>query len=209
LRAISSAADWRIAGTYFEACNCDAICPCRRQGGQKLTSGSTYGTCDFALSWRIVEGECGGLPLSGCSVVMAGSYADAEPGKPWRVCLYLDETATEAQHAALTAIFLGRAGGTAMRNFAARIGAVYAVRRASISLEHARRRWFMRAGEYVEVRSVTPVPSELAVTCGIPGHDQPGEEVEAEMMRVEDGALRWEVRGRCGFASRFDYHSDR
>ena len=44
-------ADWRVAGSYFEACNCEAICPCRRQGGQKLTTGSTYGVCDFALSW--------------------------------------------------------------------------------------------------------------------------------------------------------------
>src|SRR5207247_8878790 len=24
----------RVVGTYFEACNCEAICPCRRQGGQ-------------------------------------------------------------------------------------------------------------------------------------------------------------------------------
>jgi len=24
---------WRIAGRYLEACNCEAICPCRRVGG--------------------------------------------------------------------------------------------------------------------------------------------------------------------------------
>ena len=25
---------WAIAGTYLEACNCEAICPCRRIGGR-------------------------------------------------------------------------------------------------------------------------------------------------------------------------------
>jgi hypothetical protein len=207
--AFSIAADWRVSGTYFEACNCDAICPCRRQGGQKLTSGSTYGVCDFALSWRIVDGQRGGVPLAGRTVVMAGSYSDNEAGKPWRVCLYIDEAASDDQYTALEEIFLGRAGGTSLRNFAARIGEVYAVRRAGISLEHTRGRWFIRAADYVVVRSATPVPSALAVTCGIPGHDRPGEEVQTEIMRVEDGALRWDVHGRCGFASDFDYRSDR
>ncbi|MBI4886958.1 MAG: DUF1326 domain-containing protein [Acidobacteria bacterium] len=201
--------DWRVSGTYFEACNCDAICPCRRQGGRKLTTGSTYGVCDFALSWRIVEGERGPLLLSGLSVVLAGSYSDHEAGKPWRVCLYVDETASDDQHAALTAIFLGRAGGTTLRNYAASIGEVYAVRRANIVLEHAPRRWFMRAGDHVEVRGGTVVPSDGAVSCGIPGHDHPGDELRTEALKVEDAPLSWEVRGRCGFATDFDYQSDR
>lgn len=201
-------ADWRVAGTYFEACNCEAICPCRRQGGLKLTTGSTYGICDFALSWRILEGEHGDITLSGSSIVLAGSYSDREAGKPWRVCLYVNETATDLQHTALTNIFLGRAGGTAFRNYAAAIGEVYAVRRARISLEHRPRQWFMRADDYVVVSGGAPVPSDLAVSCGIPGHDHPGHELRTEVMRVDDSALRWEVHGRCGFAADFEYQSN-
>ena len=26
--------DWQLAGTYLEACNCEAVCPCRRIGGR-------------------------------------------------------------------------------------------------------------------------------------------------------------------------------
>src|SRR5437899_50343 len=136
---------WRVAGSYFEACNCEAICPCRRQGGLKLTTGSTYGVCDFALSWRVMQGHFGDLEFTGLSVVLAGSYRDDEAGKPWRVCLYVDERASPAQQEALTQIFLGRSAGTARRNFAAAIGEVYAVRSAKIELEHTPRRWFMRA----------------------------------------------------------------
>jgi hypothetical protein len=128
--------EWRVSGTYFEACNCEAICPCRRQGGVKLSTGSSYGVCDFALSWRIVEGAHDGTHLSGLSVVMAGSYSDNEVVRTWRVCLYVDESATDEQYGALKAIFLGKAGGTTVRNYAAVIGEVYAVRRARILLEH-------------------------------------------------------------------------
>ncbi len=203
-----TSSDWRLSGSYFEACNCDAICPCRRQGGRKLTTGSTYGVCDFALSWRITKGRWGDLDLSSLSVVLAGSYRDDEPGKPWRVCLYVDEHATSAQHEALAKIFLGQAGGTPVRNFAAAIGEVYAVRPAKIELEHRPRRWLIRASDYVSVRATEPVSSDLPVSCGIPGHDHPGEELRTELMRVEDHPLRWEVHGRCGFASDFDYLSD-
>jgi hypothetical protein len=160
------------------------------------------------LSWRIVDGACGPVPLAGLSVVLAGSYSDSEAGKPWRVCLYIDETATDEQYLVLTEIFLGKAGGTTIRNYAAAIGEVYAVRRARILLEHAPRRWFIGAGDYVVVRGGTVVPSGLPVSCGIPGHDHPGDELQTEVMSVNDGALRWEVSGRCGFATDFDYRSD-
>ena len=201
-------ADWRVTGSYFEACNCEAICPCRRQGGQKLTTGSTYGVCDFALSWRITEGRSGDIVLSGLSVVLAGSYRDDEAGKPWRVCLYLDERADPTQREALAQIFLGRSAGTAKRNFAAAIGEVYAIRPAKIELEHTPRRGFIRASDYVLVRATTVVPSDLAVSCGIPGHDHPGDEVLADVMKVDDGPLHWDVSARCGFATDFDYRSD-
>jgi hypothetical protein len=199
---------WNVSGSYFEACNCDAICPCRRQNGEKLSNRSSYGICDFALSWHITDGRSGATSLSGLEVVLAGSYNDDEPHKPWRVSLYLDERADPAQQEGLTAIFLGRAGGTTLKNFAAAIGEVYAVRTARIELDHRPRRWFMRVAEYVEVRATTPVPSVRAVTCGIPGHNQPGDELRAEVMRVDERPLHWEVHGRCGFAADFAYRSD-
>lgn len=198
---------WQVAGTYLEACNCDAVCPCRRQGGLKPV-GPTYDTCDFALSWQVRRGSYGDVPLSDLSVVLAGSFTTSEAGRPWRVCLYIDDRATPNQHAALSEVFLGKAGGTALRNYASRIGAVYAVRQARITLEHAPRRWFIRADEYVTVRGVTPVLEDGAVSCGIPGHDHPGQELQTDTMRVDDGRLKWEVDGRCGFASDFDYRSD-
>lgn len=204
---MASASPWTVSGTYFEACNCEAVCPCRREGA-RAGGLSTYGVCDFALSWHIVDGDASGVSLSGLDVALAGSYNDDEPGQPWRVALYVDERADPDQQRWLADIFLGRVGGTVLRNFAAAIGEVYAVRPARIALDHRVGRESIAAGDWVTVRGVEEVDSDGPVSCAIPGHDHPGREVRTELQRVADDPLRWEVRGRCGFATDFAYASD-
>lgn len=198
--------DWAVTGAYFEACSCDAICPCRRVG-EAPGGRPTYGVCDFALGWTIEHGHADGLDLAGLEVVMAGSFDDDEPGSTWRVILYVDDGATEAQHEALEAIYLGRAGGSTLENFARFIGEVHAVHRAAISIEHTPDRRSIAAGGWVTVRERGPVKTAEIVSCGIPGHEHPGTEVVAETLTVDDAPLRFEVSGRCGFASVFTYSS--
>ena len=95
-----------------------------------------------------------------------------------------------------------------MRNFAAAIGTVHAVRRARIELSHVPRRWSIRAEAYLTVRAGTLVEAPAPVACGIPGLDRPGQEVIAGTFRVDDAPLSWELHGRCGFAADFAYSSD-
>ena len=142
---------WNVSGTYYEVCNCEAVCPCRRHG-EKEGGRSTYGFCDFALSWHITKGQASHLDLGNLSVVLAGSYDDDEPGSPWRVILYVDEKGNAQQQQALADIFLGRAGGDTRRNFAAVIGDVVAIRPAKIELEHSRNQ------ERMEVKGLSPPP---------------------------------------------------
>ena len=47
---------WQISGSYLEACNCEAICPCRRIGG-RAGGRSSFGECLGALSWLVTEGR--------------------------------------------------------------------------------------------------------------------------------------------------------
>jgi hypothetical protein len=198
---------WQIAGSYFEACNCLPICPCRRIGGRP-GGRSTFGICDFALSWWIEHGDCRGVELAGLGAVLVGSYADEEPGSPWRVALYLDERCRPEQLAALETILLGRAGGTAFANFASKIFEVHAVRAAPIELDHRPGRQRILVGEAVEVVAGERVSGDETVSCAIPGHDHPGEEVHARLIRVAEPPLVSEVEGRAGFATDFDYRSD-
>jgi hypothetical protein len=197
---------WRVAGSYLESCNCEAICPCRQVGG-KRPGRSTYEWCTFILSWLIEDGQSAGVGLNDLHVVMAGSYSDDEPGSPWRVILYVDERATAQQRAALEAIFLGRAGGTALENYAANIEEVLGVRAARIQLDHDSEGRLIRVADAVFVSGAAPHDSDERVSCGIPGHDHPGRELVFAVQRVDDDPLAWEVAGRCGFETRFDYVS--
>ncbi len=203
---MSDYGSWKIEGSYYELCNCEAVCPCRRHG-EKRGGRSTYDICEFALSWRVTEGQADELDLSDLSVVLAGSYKDDEPGAPWRVILYVDENGSEQQQQALADIFLGRAGGGTFKNFAQVIGEVYAVRTAKIDLDHTSGQQQMEVEGYISAATAQPAETDLPVSCGIPGHDRPGQEIVAEYFRVEDENLNWEVTGRCGFASDFGYTS--
>ncbi len=199
---------WAISGTYLEACNCEAICPCRTIGGRK-GGRSTYGVCLGALSWRITEGHAGDVALGGLNVVLASRYSDDEPGSPWDFYLYLDERADARQREALRRIFLGELGGTPLRQFpwAFKESNLLGVRAAPIEIEHIPGRGLFRAGGKVAVRISGPVPDQEPVTCVIPGHHQPGREVYAERIVVEDPPLAFEVRASCGYESDFAYSS--
>ena len=197
---------WKVTGSYYEVCNCEAICPCRRHGERK-GGRSTYGICDFALSWHITEGQVDKIDISNLSVVLAGSYSDDESESPWRVILYVDENGNAQQQQALADIFLGRAGGGTFNNFARAIAEVYAVRTARIELNHNPNGERLEVKGYTSATTAQPYITDQPVSCGIPGHDRLGQEIIAEHFRVEDEQLSWEVKGRCGFATDFAYSS--
>jgi hypothetical protein len=185
------------------------ICPCRRIDGEQ-GGRSTFGICKGALSWRIQRGHAGDVELSGLGVVLALTYDDDEEGSPWSFWLYLDEGGDETQRDALEQIFLGRLGGTPDEQFpwTWKRSDLLGVRAVAIEVDHKRGEGLFRAGGYVSVRIDSPVAEDSEVTCVIPGHHQPGREVHSELIKVEDEGLNFEVRGRCGYESDFEYFSN-
>jgi hypothetical protein len=200
--------DWAISGTYLEACNCEVICPCRRVGG-RAGGRSTYGTCQGALSWAVLDGRAGDVDLSGLGAVLVLSYDDDEPGSPWTYFLYVDERGSERQREALARILTGELGGTAKRQFpwAFKESRPLGWRAAPIELQHTPRRGWFRAGDQVTLRVGDPVADQEPVTCVIPGHHRSGVELHADLLRVEEGPLSFEVTGRCAYRSTFSYSS--
>jgi hypothetical protein len=201
--------NWRVRGSYFEACNCEAICPCRAVGGRPGGS-STYGECFGGLSWHIQSGYADSLDLSDLRTVMSIRYYDGVvPSTPWEVVLYVDDHADEERLQALAAIFLGRAGGSVAALYGPAIGEVHAVRRARINLEHVAPRKRIDVVGYLTVEAEGEASKAGDVQCGIPGYDHPGTELHGDALRSTDPKLRWEVRGRrnAAFATDFDYAS--
>src|SRR5207245_8466585 len=60
---MSVAVAWRVAGLYFEACNCASVCPCYS------ARPPTYGYCEGPGVWHITEGRFGEVSLDGLNVV--------------------------------------------------------------------------------------------------------------------------------------------
>ena len=197
---------WQVSGSYYEACNCKAVCPCRLEGDQR-GSGSIYETCDFAVSWHVEEGHMGERDLSGLSAVMVGSFRFNEPGIPWRVTMFVDEKADEAQQRDLADIFLGRLEGDSRRFYGRLIKEVSEVRPAEINLVHEPGRWHIGVKTFVEVRSTLAAEMDGSVKCGLTDL-VPGTEMISDVLTVTAPPYEWDLRERCSFQSTFAYSGE-
>jgi hypothetical protein len=197
---------WHLRGSYFESCNCDPICPCRKING--VPGGrSTHGICMGVLSWIIDDGNVNGTDVSGLPVALAIRYSDDEPGSPWTWILYLEARASDEQRAALESVYAGRLGGDAQAHFpwAWKASELVAVRPVEIEVDHTQRRQRLRIRDHISVRIRDRYDGAETVTCVIPGHERTGEELVADELVVEDEALAFSYRGVCGYGSSFDY----
>jgi hypothetical protein len=188
---------FRIAGSYLEACNCDAICPCRRVDG--VSGGrSTHGVCFGVLSWRVERGEADGLDLSGSGALMTYSYDDDEPRSPWTLVLYVDGPD------ALGEILLGRLGGEHILKlpWVRKRAASVSVRAAQVEFGPGE----ARVGEAIVLRATTPYDTKSTVSCIVPGHEAPGTELINDVLLVDAPPFAFELHGTCAFTRAFDYH---
>ena len=121
--------------------------------------------------------------------------------------MYVDAGADAAQRDALEGIYTGRLGGAALEHFpwAWKQADLVDVRPVEIEVSHESRRQWLRIRDQVIVRIREEWPGAETVTCVIPGHEQSGEELIAEKLRVDDGPLSFGYRGNCGYSARFDY----
>ncbi|MGA3301834.1 MAG: DUF1326 domain-containing protein [Methylovirgula sp.] len=60
---------WKLTGTYFETCNCDAACPC------VFGSMPTEGVCHAIVAWHIKHGTFSDVVLDGLNVALLGGCA--------------------------------------------------------------------------------------------------------------------------------------
>ena len=190
---------YRVRGSYFESCNCEAICPCRKIG--TVPGGrSTYGVCFGVLSWAIETGTVDGVDVGGLSVALIARYDDDEPGSPWSIVLHVDSGADREQAAALEWLFLE---GLHRLPWIRKARNLIGVRTSAIEIDGTS----VRIGDAVSARASRRFETDLPVACGIPGYDRAGYEMVADELRVADEPFAWELEGNCAYTSDFDYAS--
>lgn len=170
---------------------------------------STHGICFGALAWLVEDGRVGDVDVSGLSVALLVRYDDDELGSPWTIVLHVDANADERQHSALGDVFLGRLGGpqVGVLPWVRKASHLVAVRTSAIELVPEGDGYRLRVGDAARLSATQRFAADTVVRCGIPGYDQPGEELVAEELAVSDDPFAWELNGTCAFASRFAYAS--
>jgi hypothetical protein len=194
---------WNVSGTYFEACNCEAACPCVFLGAP------TTGECTALVAWHVDGGTHEGTDLSGMNVALALHSPGNMTEGGWRVALYLDDQASETQAGALGVVFSGAAGGhpAVLASF---IGEVMGVASAPMSFESDDSGCALRIGDVADVKiSAISGQGEGPVTVGNhPLAVAPGFDIvtsRSDHLRYTDHGYEWELSGRNGFFSPFAY----
>lgn len=196
---------WKVDGTYFEACNCAAACPC------VFTSAPTEGECTVMLAWHIDKGNFGAATLNGLNVALLAHTPGHMLKTKWKVALYLDERASADQQKALGAIFSGQAGGH-LAALAPLIGEVLGVKPVPIEFSASGKQRSLRIPkiaeadiEALEGQGGALVTIENHPFTAVPG--QPAVVSTSKRLKVSDYGISLDLSGKNGFYSAFAYQS--
>lgn len=197
---------WTLEGTYFEACNCEAACPCI------FTSPPSEGECTALVAWHIDKGRYGDTPLDGLNVALAVHAPGTMVATKWRVAAYFDDQASAAQNDALHAIFGGKAGGhpAVLASF---IGEMAGAKNVPMhySADGLTRSLSVPDLAEAQIEALAGQGGEPITIAGHPLCIAPGEPaVVARSRRVTyaDFGWDWKFSGRSGLMSDFAYRSE-
>jgi hypothetical protein len=138
---------WRLDGQYFESCSCDAVCPCTWSA---LTAEATLDRCRALLAYHIESGEVDGVDVSGLSFALFLDTPPVMATGDWRVGVYLDEAASDAQTEQLGAVLSGQRGGPPAM-LGPLIGEMLGVERARIAFSEDGRGHRVTIGDAIDV----------------------------------------------------------
>ncbi|MBC2730757.1 DUF1326 domain-containing protein [Thiobacillus sp.] len=198
-------AQWKVAGTYFEACNCEAACPC------VFTSPPTDGDCKALIGWHIDRGAFSDTTLDGLNAALFAYAPGHMLQTKWKVALYVDERADTQQMDALTKIFSGAAGGH-LSALMPLIGEVLGVRSAAIDyrLEGKQRSLTIPQVAQMEIEAMPGQDGEDVTLSRIPFTPVPGYPTvvcRSKRLSFHDHGFDVEISKKNGFYSPFSYQS--
>src|ERR1700722_10066155 len=185
---------WKIAGSYFEACNCEVACPC------VFTSPPSSGECTALIAWHIDQGRFGEVDLNALNAVLAVHSPGHMLEAKWKVALYVDEQANQSQRDALTQIFSGQAGGH-LAGLAPLIGEVLGVKSAPIEYRAEGKRRSVRLGNFADAE-IDGLPGQDGDDVTINNHpftadpSFPAGVANSKQMRFSDYGFKWEVTNK-------------
>jgi len=195
---------WSVEGTYIEACNCEAACPCI------FLSPPTEGECKAVVGWHVDKGHHGDTSLDGLNAALIAYAPGNMKDGQWKVALYLDERGNDKQRTALQGIFSGADGGY-LANLGPLIAQVLGARPARITFDKSANARFRFEVDGAASTEMEPIQGQGAGTAEIKGHPlavSPGYPVtvsRASHLKINDYGITCDIAGRNGFFAPFAY----
>jgi len=191
---------WKLAGSYFETCSCDVVCPCTAS----LSLGATLDRCKVTLVFNVQNGEVEGTDVSGLTVAALADTPKVMSEGGWRLGVFIDAAASDEQTAKLGAVFSGALGGP-MEALGPLIAENLGVERAPIKVDENGLRHAIRIGNAVdfEIEDVVPFGVETGQPVKLTGVFHPaGSELNvAKATRSKIDAFGIQYQGKAGFST--------
>jgi hypothetical protein len=196
---------WRLEGTYFESCSCDAVCPCTWSA---LTAKATLDRCRALLAYHVESGEINGVEVGGLNFALFLDTPPVMSEGDWRVGVYLDDAASDSQAEQLGAVLSGQLGGPPAI-LTPLIGEMLGVEKAPITYTDDDRGHHVRIGggvdvgveDFVAIEGHEPVrltnvfhPSNTTLTVA-----------PARAVRLSTFGIEWGREGQSGFSAPFSW----
>ena len=191
---------WKLAGSYFETCSCDVVCPCTAS----LALGATLDRCMVTLVFHVQNGEVEGTDVSGLTVAAVADTPKVMSEGNWRLGVFIDAAASDEQAGKLGAVFSGALGGP-MEALGSLVAENLGVQRAPIEVEEDGLRHSIRIGEAVdfEIEDVVAFGSATGQPVKLTGifHPAASELNVAQATRSRIDAFGIKYQGKAGFST--------
>jgi hypothetical protein len=191
---------WQIAGTYFETCSCDVVCPCTAS----LALGADNDYCRVTLVFHLTEGAVDGTDVGGLTVAAVADTPKVMTDGNWRLGVFIDEAASPEQAEALGGVFSGALGGP-MAALGPLIGENLGVERAPIEVREEGLTHSVRIGDAVdfEIEDIVPFGVESGEPARLTGifHPASSELTISRATRSSISAFGIEYEGKAGFST--------
>jgi hypothetical protein len=196
---------WQIAGTYFETCSCEVVCPCTAS----LALGADYDRCKVTLVFNVRDGDVEGTDVSGLTVAAVADTPKVMSEGNWRLGVFIDDSASDEQAEKLGAVFSGQLGGP-MEALGPLVSENLGVERAPIEVREEGLRHSVKIGDAVdfEIEDVVPFGVQTGQPARITGifHPAGSELTVAHATRSKIDAFGIQYEGNAAFStSRFSW----
>ena len=190
---------WSMTGEYVETCSCELMCPCNLS----LDHGATYDFCRVTLVFDIREGEIEGTDVAGLKVAAIADTPKVMTEGNWKLGVFVDDQASDAQADKLVQVFGGQLGGP-MAALAPLIGEMLGVERAPIEVRHDGLSHSVRVGDAIdfEIEDIVPFGVQDGRPVRFDGmfHPAGSDLTMAEAKRTQINAFGIQYEGKTGLS---------